>query len=54
MDHPCVVILLAFASPATFFSVHGVRRVYLRIRGPIDALMGVALGALDARLATSR
>lgn len=39
---------------AAFFSVDGVRSVYIRIRRPIDALMGAALVALGLRLATSR
>lgn len=39
---------------ATFFSVQGVRGAYLRIRRPVDALMGAALVALGLRLATSR
>ncbi|WP_159912858.1 LysE family transporter [Pantoea sp. 18069] len=39
---------------ATFFSVDSVRAVYLRIRRPIDALMGAALVGLGVRLATSR
>lgn len=39
---------------AAFFSVGGVRRTYLRIRRPIDALMGAALVGLGIRLAASR
>lgn len=39
---------------ATFFSVGCVRAGYLRIRRPIDALMGAALVGLGVRLATTR
>lgn len=39
---------------ATFFSVGGVRSLYMRIRRPIDALMGAALVGLGVRMAASR
>jgi threonine efflux protein len=39
---------------AAFFSVGAVRRVYARIRRPVDALMGAALMGLGAKLAADR
>jgi threonine/homoserine/homoserine lactone efflux protein len=39
---------------ATFFSAARVRSIYMRIRRPIDALMGAALLGLGVRMATNR
>lgn len=39
---------------ASFFSVGAVRRVYARVRRPVDALMGAALLGLGAKLAANR
>lgn len=39
---------------ASCFSIGAVRRVYARIRRPIDALMGAALVGLGVRMAVSR
>ncbi|MFC3340342.1 LysE family translocator [Paracandidimonas soli] len=39
---------------AAFFSVKGVQSVYMRIRRPVDALMGAALLGLGMRMAASR
>ena len=39
---------------AAFFSVKRVRSIYMRIRRPVDALMGAALLGLGIRMAASR
>lgn len=45
---------LWFSFLAAFFSVDGVQSIYMRIRRPVDALMGAVLVSLGIRLAVNR
>jgi threonine/homoserine/homoserine lactone efflux protein len=49
-----LIACLWFSLLAAFFSVGGVRSIYMRIRRPVDILMGAVLVGLGIRLAVSR